>query len=459
MRRHLVLLALASVAILALAACGRETPTQIPTQTPAATSAPTSTATTPATSTPGPAQPGSPKVLKADVQRTSPADVSDADLESVTEGSAEFAFDLYRQLKDAEKFRGENLFYSPFSISLALAMTSAGAAGTTASQMADTLHLELPPERLHPAMNVLDQKMAGNDEFELSIANSLWGQDGFAFKQSFLEELARSYGAGMRLVDFVDATNRETARQAINGWVEDETNDRIKDIVPQGALTDMTRLVLANAIYFKADWTYQFSKEATQDRPFNLADGSAVDVSTMYRSNMQLQYADLEGYQVVELPYKGTEVSMLVLLPDEGELEALEDSINSRTLSDTIERLESRTVSVTMPKFEFTSDVALKEHLQALGMEAPFDFVQANFSGIADPATAQLYIQDALHKAFVKVDEEGTEAAAATVVIVGTTSMPTDVVDLVVDRPFLFLIRDGETGATLFVGRVMDPRP
>jgi serpin B len=425
----------------------------------AATPAPTPASTpSPATATPAPAVPGTAKVLRADVPRSAPADVDEADLRAVAAGETAFALDLYRQVSNADDLRGKNLFYSPLSIYLAFAMTYAGASGTTAAQMAETFGFAAA-EDLHPVLNLLDQRLAGDQNFELAIANSLWGQDGFAFRQGYLEELARSYGAGLRLVDFVDAANREAARLAINGWVEEQTNDRIKDLVPQGTLTELTRLVLANAIYFKADWRFPFSKEATADRSFTLNDGTTVRVPSMYRANMPLRYAALKEYEVVELPYDGTEISMLVLLPRKGEFEALESWLDAATLDGTLGSLLPRTVSVTMPKFEFTVDLALKEHLQAMGMTAPFDPGQADFSGIADPANAPLYIQDALHKAFVRADEEGTEAAAATAIIVGTTSMPVDVVELVIDRPFVFLIRDDATGTVLFAGRVMDPRP
>jgi serpin B len=396
-------------------------------------------------------------MLKADLPRALPAGVDDAALRAVADAETAFALDLYRQVSDAADLQGKNLFYSPLSIYLAFAMTYAGASGTTADQMADTFGFDAA-QGLHPALNLLDQRLSGNKDFQLAIANSLWGQDGFAFRQPYLEELARSYGAGLRLVDFVEAANREAARLAINGWVEEQTNDRIKDLVPQGVLTELTRLVLANAIYFKADWRFSFPKGSTADRPFTLNDGTVVQVPSMHRGNTPLRYADLTEYEAVELPYDGTDISMLVLLPRKGKLEAVEDWLDPQSLIGTVNGLEPRTVSVTMPKFEFTVDLALKVHLQAMGITAPFDPGQADFSGIADPAKEPLYIQDALHKAFVKVDEEGTEAAAATAIIIGTTSMPVDVVELVIDRPFVFLIRDAATGTVLFAGRVMDPR-
>jgi len=400
------------------------------------------------------------EVIQSERQRvTSPA-VSDADLITLVDGNSAFAFDLYQALRAADG----NLFYSPYSISLALAMTYAGARGETAQQMADTLDFVLPQDSLHPAFNNLDLELARRGEgargkdgegFRLNIVNAIWGQKNFEFLSEFLDLLAKNYGAGLRLLDFVNAP--EEARITINNWVSDETEQRIEDLIPQGAIDTLTRLVLTNAIYFNAAWLYPFEEAMTEDGLFYLLDGSEIAVPMMrQRQDWFKNYAEGYGYQAVELLYDGGELSMVILLPDAGHFEEFEEALDAERMSAIIERLEPRQVALTMPKFEFESDFSLKETLAAMGMPVAFSANDADFSGMAD--NPDLYIHDVIHKAFVSVDEAGTEAAAATAVVVGVVSMPVDEpVQVTVDRPFIFLIRDIETGAILFVGRVVNP--
>ncbi|MBM3122273.1 MAG: serpin family protein [Chloroflexi bacterium] len=378
------------------------------------------------------------------------------DVGALSAGNAAFAFDLYQTLKDEDG----NLFISPYSISVALAMTRAGAAGETAAQMDQALHFALPPEVLHAAFNAyaLDLQARAEAEsegtpFELSIANSLWGQKDFPFRPEFLDVLATNYGAGMRLVDY--AADPEGARQTINGWVSDETRKKIQDLIPEGAIDSMTRLVLANAIYFKAGWLHPFEADATSPQDFHRLDGSTVEVPMMHQEE-SLGYAAGEGVQALELPYVSGDMSMLILLPDEGRFEAFQDGLSAPTLEAVLSGLSYRPVVLSLPRFSYTSAFSLVDALKELGMADAFDPDRADFSGM--DGARDLFISDVLHKAFVAVDEKGTEAAAATAVIVEVTSAPIDQpVAVTIDRPFVYLIRDTRTGSILFLGRVQDP--
>jgi len=392
---------------------------------------------------------------KSDLDREESPQVESPDLEKLVEGNTAFAFDLYQALRE----KGDNLFYSPYSISIALAMTYAGARGETEQQMADTLHFLLSQDRLHPAFNALDLELARRGEdvkqeegepFQLNIANSIWGQQDFEFLPEFLDTLALNYGAGLRLVDFVKAT--EEARQAINQWVEDKTEDKIKDLIPEGVLDRMTRLVLANAIYFNAGWMHPFEEGNTKEGTFYLLDGSTVTAPFMSQEE-NFRYAKRDSYQAVELPYVGGNTSMVILLPKEGQFDSFEDSLDSDHVKQILDSLEMQNVFLNMPKFEVESSFSLKEALTSMGMRDAFE--AADFSGIN--GKKDLFISEILHKAYVSVDEEGTEAAAATAVIISLTAMPEAPVEMTLDQPFIYLIRDNETGTILFVGRVMNP--
>jgi serpin B len=388
---------------------------------------------------------------------TTPA-VPPADLAELVDGNNAFALDLYRLLQ-AEK-GGENLFFSPYSLSAALAMTYAGARGETEQQMAAALHFALPQDRLHPAFNGLDLMLASRGEgasgkddegFRLNVVNAVWGQAGYEFLGAFLDTLAENYGAGLRLLDF--RTDPEASRRTINDWVSDQTEGLIQDLIPQGVIDQLTRLVLTNAIYFNAAWAEPFEAKKTEDRPFYLLDGNPVTVPMMHNS-ASYGYAQGSGYQAIELPYDGHELSMVVLLPDTGTFGAFEGSLDGSRLDAILGDLRQQSITLTMPKFKFDSDFSLSGALAALGMPAAFSS-DADFSGM--DGKRDLFIQEVVHKAFVTVDEEGTEAAAATGVVIGLMAAPGAPTEVTVDRPFLFLIRDVETGAILFLGRVLDP--
>ena len=399
--------------------------------------------------------------IRSSSDRAEPS-AGDAEPMDLVSGNSTFAFDLYQALREQDG----NLFYSPYSISLALAMTYAGARGETESQMSDTLHFTLPQADLHPAFNALDLELAsrsggeqgGDDEgFQLSIANSVWGQEGYEFLDEFLNVLAESYGAGVRPTDFQGAP--EESRLKINDWVANRTNDRIKNPIPQGAIDDLTRLVLANAIYFNAAWLHPFFYNPVA-RPFHLLDGRDVDVPMMTETG-GYGYAKGDGYQVVDLPYVGEEVSMTILLPDQGNFRDFEEAMDAALVSRIIEEIQLTTVDLTMPKFEFESQFGLNDTLETMGMPNAFSDQKADFSGMDGQSCLAgsrcLVISGVFHKAFVAVDQEGTEAAAATAGIAGYSSGTLSYVTVEVDRPFIFLIRDRVTGTILFVGRFEEP--
>ena len=402
------------------------------------------------------AQPAAGEVLKSDKERITSPDVSTGEQALLVEGNSAFAFELYKALGEEEG----NLFYSPYSISLALAMTYAGASGETAQQMADTLHFLLGQEKLHPAFNWLDAELAKRGEgaegkdgegFRLNIVNAIWGQKDYEFLTDFLDVLAENYGAGLRILDFI--TETEKSRLTINDWVSDQTESRIEDLIPQGAIDALTRLVLTNAIYFNAAWENPFDKKMTADGPFYLLDGGQVIVPMMKQTE-SFSYTEGEGYQAVELLYDGDEISMVILLPEAGQFEAFAEGLQAQQVDAIIKNLQNTRVTLTMPRFEFDSEFSLKDTLAGMGMPIAFSG-DADFSGMT--GNQELSISDVVHKAFVAVDEAGTEAAAATSVIMKLTAVPEPPVEVTIDRPFIFLIRDIETGAILFIGRVMNP--
>jgi serpin B len=395
-----------------------------------------------------------PVQLHSDKPRETPPLTAYDNLAALSASNTAFALDLYQQLRSQDG----NLFYSPFSISMALAMTYAGARAETESQMASAMHFDLPQDELHAAFNALstelDSRAGEGDQpgFKLNIANALWGQQGFAFLPGFLDTLALNYGAGMQAVDY---NQPESARQTINDWVADQTEDKIKDLIPDGALNAMTRLVLTNAIYFNAAWLLPFDEKATQNDSFDLLDGSEIQVPMM-RQTESFGYLKAEDYEAVELFYEGRELSMVILLPDEAQFAAFEERLDSTQLQSILEQLSVQRLDLSMPNFKIDSSFGLADTLAAMGMPDAFDVVKADFSGMT--GKPDLFITNVVHKAYVDVNEEGTEAAAATGVVMGLKSMPVgEPIVVKVDHPFLFLIRDTQTGEVLFLGRVVQP--
>jgi serpin B len=348
--------------------------------------------------------------IAGDAEETPPLATATADRAAVVEGNNAFAIDLYGQLRT----QSGNLFFSPESISTDLAMTYAGARGDTAAEMAKTLHFTLPPQRLHPAMGgLLGDLNAPHDGYKLRVANALWAQQGYTFLDDFLKLTNSDYGAGFKQVDFKDAT--EAARLTINQWVEQQTDNKIKDLLQPGVLSSRTRLVLTNAIYFKGDWQTQFDKAQTRDEDFHLSAAQNVKAPMMHREG-GFNYFDGGTFQILEIPYKSAELSMIVLLPnDVGGMFALEQSLTAPNTRQWLGQLRPvPKVIMTLPKFKMTQQFELQDTLGAMGMTLAFD-AHADFSGMT--GNREFYISAAIHKAYIDVNEEGTEAAAATAVV------------------------------------------
>jgi serpin B len=335
-------------------------------------------------------------------------------------------------------------------------MTYAGARGQTASEMARALDFTLEPDRLHRAFAALraDLNEGKKKDHELSVANALWGQKDFGFLPDFLNLTGRDYGAPRHEVDFM--RDPEAARRTINAWVEAQTHDRIKDLLPRGILTGDTRLVLTNAIYFKGFWADQFKKDATREEPFHTGAGASVKAPLMHRTG-RYGYLDGGDFQALELPYRAKHLSMVVLLPKKVDgLAALERKLTAANLAAWLGKLHQQEVQVALPRFQMTREFSLKDTLQALGMRRAFIAGGADFSGMSGTNGRRLFISAVVHKAFVDVNEEGTEAAAATGVAVALTSAPI-FQTFRADHPFVFLIRDNRSGSVLFLGRLTNP--
>ena len=395
-----------------------------------------------------------------------------------------FAFDFYRRL--AENDDG-NLFFSPYSLSAALAMTYAGAAGDTAEQMAGALRFDLPQDELHPAFNALDLELAaisagesddGEALPELNIANALWAQQGYEFKPPFLDTLAQQYGAGLEQLDFTQPEGRGAAAGRINQWASEQTAGKIPSVVNADSFGpclpptwECTRLVITNAIYFKGLWKekHDFARSDTSKRVFHLADGG-MEFVPMMQQERELEYHETEDYQAVELPYQGDRLAMLVLLPKADRRDEFDAGLDAGVVAYFDKAaLNDRIVRLSMPRFKLEKQVNAKSLLRDMGMTDAFspDHGVADFSGMADfshpdSPDVGIYIESVFQKAFVEVNEKGTEAAAVTAVIGGAVPQsvpPTPLPPIVmeVNRPFIFVIRDTDTGSILFVGRIADP--
>lgn len=372
----------------------------------------------------------------------------------VVESMNEFAFDLYQRLAAESE---DNLFLSPASISTALTMTYAGARGETEAQMAKVLRL--PGRDVHQQGGALVDYLnhVGNlGKLELTVANALWGQSGHPFREDFLGLLKSRYQAGLQTVDF--RQQPEAARLRINDWVEQKTNRKIRELIGPGVLTPRTSLVLTNAIYFRGFWKKPFAAKSTRPLPFKTAAGDEKLTSTMFQK-ASLRYAEDATAQCLELPYQGGEMVMTILLPRRPRrgdgLSELERSLDAAALANWVDKLRPRILDVYLPKFSLTSEFKLKEVLSGLGMPQAFEEQNADFSAMDE--TGDLFIQQVVHKGFVDVNEEGTEAAAATGVIMAPTSAVVDKLEFRADHPFVFLIRDASSGLVLFVGRLNDP--
>jgi serpin B len=376
--------------------------------------------------------------------------------QAVVDGNTAFACDLYAQLRSSPG----NLFFSPYSISTALAMTYAGARGSTEAQMAQVLHFgKGQQQQLHSAFGELQLQLNQASKLthnELTIANALWAQKGHAFLPAFLRIGQGEYQANLKLADF--ATAAEPARREINGWVAQKTKDKIRDILPPGSLDTTTRLVLANAIYFKGAWAEPFHKAGTAPQPFHLTATRQAEVPLMHHFDT-VKYMGNDSFQAVELPYAGNELSLVALLPRKLDgCGALEGQLSPAFLSGCLGEMKSQRVELFLPRFKVDSGFKLKDRLAKMGMADAFT-PQADFSGM--DAARDLFISEVFHKAWVDVNEEGTEAAAATVGAMKASAMPmrppAPPPIFRADHPFIFCIRDTRSGSLLFLGRLADP--
>ncbi len=376
-----------------------------------------------------------------------------------------FGFAIY------EEARGDvegNFAVSPASITLAFDMVFAGARGETALQMAQVMGIGGPANELHDAAGRVLARWNDpeREAYELRVVNRLFGEQTFRFEQDYLTLTRTTYAAPFEAVDFQNDPN--TQRERINGWVAEQTEDRITDLLPPPAIDDTTRLVLVNAVYFLGNWAEQFDPEDTADGPFTLADGTRVEVPLMQQIT-SLKHGRVDGVTVVELPYRSEEgasqddqLVMTLIIPDEPSgLGAIEEQLSNRAFTRWTSAARPGEVRIVMPRFEMKAKVTLSDHLKSMGMQLAFDENAADFTGMGRPPEPgmRLYISEAFHQAFVKVDEVGTEAAAATAVVMALGGgPPPEPVEVRADRPFLFAIREPSSGAILFMGRVVDPR-
>jgi len=383
-------------------------------------------------------------------------------INDLVQGNTAFALDIYALLKNNNS---GNLFLSPYSLSTALGMTYVGAKGTTQEQMSQVLHFPRNQDELHPAFHQLQQQVVqAQKNVVLNIANALWGQKAYPFLPTFSENVATYYQANLKSADFA---NPELIRQEINTWVEGKTNNKIKDLVKQGVITELTRLALVNAIYFKGDWAYPFMPEKTKPLAFYLNQDNGVDVPMMTQKNY-FEYREVEqdNLQILALPY-GTHptraaydknnLSMIILLPTKRNgLAQLENALTPEILDTWLRWLRFQKVNVFLPKFKINSGFELSKPLSEMGMPDAFSPDNADFSGI--DGTRDLSISSVIHQAFVEVNEQGTEAAAATAVFATTRGLPPPTPEFRADHPFIFLIRHNSSGSILFMGRVVNPQ-
>ncbi len=373
--------------------------------------------------------------LESKLQRELEPKVSKTQLSQLVKDNNKFALSLYKNLDSNEN----NTFFSPISISQALMMTYAGASGVTKQEMKTALKITLDDDSLHKAFNKLDLGLNINDDTDIfKIANSIWPSKSFEFEQNYIDTIMVNYGASLKTLDYQNKP--EESRKTINRWVEDKTEQRIKDLIPKGAINSMTRMVLSNATYFKGEWKHVFNPDNTQKGSFN---NTIEDVDYMNQTEIFPYYEDA-SLQAVKLDYKTGKNSMILILPKEDTYDIKGDFTRHR-------------VTLKMPKFEFTSDsISLTDTMKTLGMKSAFNRDEADFSLMSK--SGSLYISDIMHKAFIKVDEKGTEAAAATAVLIATTAIEeVPSVELTLDRPFIYQIIDNETGQILFMGHMLKP--
>lgn len=387
---------------------------------------------------------------------TKTAETVPANTEDFVAASNALGMDLYR----LEAKKPGNLLFSAPSIEVAFAMTYAGAQGETAEQMRTALHLPEGNEIHDSASAMLAAWNTPNEDYQLRVVNRLFGEKSYTFLAPFLERVKNSYAAPLESLDFQGQPDQQ--RKHINSWVMEQTESRIEDLLPEDSIQGDTRLVLVNAIYFLGTWTKTFDPARTSPQPFLVNGKKSVKVPMMAQTS-HFNYGEGKGFKVLEMPYKGDDLAMTIVLPDDAKgLAAVEAQMNAENMSSWLSGLREENVSVKLPRFELKdARIALVDDLKALGMKAAFEAKAADFSAMSKPVSKndELYISKAFHEAFIKVDEKGTEAAAATAVVMATRAMaaPVKTINFHVDHPFVFAIRDVKTGAILFLGRVVNP--
>jgi serpin B len=373
----------------------------------------------------------------------------------IVDGNNKFAFKLFHELQGSTE---ENMFYSPFSISTAMALVYAGAQDETALQVSQTMNFQ-PDIHFHSDYKQLLGKLKNGAEgkIKLNIANGLWAQKDFRFLDAYFDLAKSNYHSELKNVDFVDVSEREKTRKEINSWVEETTNDKIKDLLSPGDLTSLTRLVLVNAIYFYGNWDEPFKKKSTVPAEFSQLNGTKIKVPFMNQQSMYNYYEDAK-IQVLEIPYRDDKASMVIFLPiKKTGITEFEKLFDYKYYLDIIASLQTTEVRLSLPKFQTTYKINLGSTLSQMGMPRAFSPNRADFSGMT--GQHDLYISQVIHQAFISVDEQGTEAAAATAVVMMTTSAPPalEIKVFDADHPFVFLIKDQATGSILFMGKIMNP--
>jgi len=371
---------------------------------------------------------------------------------SVINANNQFALELYSKYKSKE----DNIFFSPYSISTAVAMTYEGAKGQTADEIQSVFHFPKDASVRQPAFaSIYNELNKGSSDYTLKTANALWAQKDYQFLQDYFNTVGKYYGGKVTNLDFKN--DAENSRVTINKWVEGQTNDKIKDLIPAGQIDSTTRLVLTNAIYFKGTWVWQFDKSKTREADFRVSPTKTVKAQMMGMDpeKAKFNYAETDDLQILEMPYKGEELSMLVLLPKEATLDNLEKSITLEKVNQWKTSMkEEKMDAVSVPKFKFETKYFMAEDLADMGMPTAFSSNDADFSGMT--GKKDLFIGFVIHQAYVDVNEEGTEAAAATAVGMKLTAvMPSRI--FIADHPFVFIIQETKTGNILFLGRVTDP--
>jgi serpin B len=422
--------------------------------------------------------------MEAKRTRVSDPEVDSKTLETLVRGNSTFGFDLYQRLR-AER-TNENVVYSPYNLSTVLAMLYAGAEGKTAKQMSRALHFELSQQQLHPAFNALDQSLQASVSTEpasrgelkpkgkkgeqetngekankkkgdaLHTAHAVWAQENYSIRDDYLDTLGAHYGSSVQSANF--KTSAGEAAERINKWVREATADQIDELVSKDALGSKTRLVLTAAIYLRAQWKTTFDEKTTEEADFQTLGGDTTTVEMMHQKLRQgYGYAEGEQYRAVELPYRGNQLSMVVVLPDEGAFQKVEKKLDAEFASTIFDQISPSSVDLKLPKFDFSTKFSARSMLQQMGMKRAFS-KSAEFGGISSE-TPPLMVSDVVHKARITVDETGTEAAAASGVTMEATSMPMQEPDyqkVTVDRPFMAMIRHRETDTVLFAGRIVD---